>query len=152
MEINTLETLLNLARREEDRSAAQLSVALRQLERAQQIAHQLHSFGNEYRLAAVTPGVGTGGVGFANDALAFGQRLHGTAFEQQARVREQEQRCEVARQALAQARSRADGLQRLWQKAQQQVRLAGARRAERVIDDWAATRWGQGVGTKRAVS
>ncbi|WP_439114055.1 flagellar export protein FliJ [Hydrogenophaga sp.] len=151
MQNSTLETLRALAQRDEDRAAAQLSAALRQLERVQQIAHQLQSFGTEYRMAALSPGGGAGGAGFSTDALAFGQRLHGTASEQQARVREQEQRCEAARQTLAQARHRADGLQRLWQKAQQVERLAEARRAERRIDELVASRWGRRVGTERAV-
>ncbi len=152
MQMKTLETLLALARRDEDLATAKLSAALRQLARVQQIQQQLQSFGTEYRAAALTPGGAAGEVGYSTDALAFGQRLHGTASEQLARVREQEQRCTDARGALAQATQRADGVERLVQKAQQLERLAQARREERGIDELVASRWVRRAGTERAVS
>lgn len=150
MQMNTLQALCALARRDEDRAAAQLSAALRQLARVQQIQHQLQSFGTEYRAAAVNAQVGAGVVGFATDALAFGQRLHGTAMEQEARVAEHGQRCAFARDALAQARLRSDGLQALWKQAQRSERLALIRREEHGFDELAAARWVRRVGTERA--
>lgn len=150
MQKQTLETLLALAKRDEDLATTRLSAALRQLERAQQIQQQLQSFGTEYRAAALSPAGAGGVVGFSTDALAFGQRLHGTASEQLARVKEHEQRCDSARAALAQASQRTEGVQRLWQKARQQEQLALARREERGIDELVASRWVRRAGTERA--
>lgn len=148
--MRTLETLLALARQDEDLATAKLSAALRQLDRVQQIQQQLQSFGTEYRTAALASGGDGGRVGYSTDALAFGQRLHATASEQQARVKEQELRCDSARAALAQASQRTEGVQRLLQKARQLERLALARREETGIDELVASRWVRRVGTERA--
>lgn len=146
-----LEPMLALARSQEDRAAAQLRAAQAQLQRATALQQQLEDFGSDYRRAALDAQRSGGRIGFAMDALAFGQRLHGTAGDQAQAIVGHTAGRDAAQRALAQLQHRRQGLEKLLKKAQREEQATLDRRAQATLDDVIGARWVRAMGMENAV-
>lgn len=146
-----LQQMLALARSQEDRAAALLRVAQTQLQRATALQLQLEDFGSEYRRTALDAQRSGGNIGFATDALAFGQRLHGTAGDQAQAIVGHTAGRDAAQRALAQLQHRRQGLEKLLKKAQREEQAARDRRAQATLDDSIGARWVRTMGTESAL-
>jgi flagellar export protein FliJ len=151
MKPDLLQQLLALARTQEDRAAAMLRAAQSQLQRASALQQQLEDFGSDYRRAALDAQRSGGRIGFAMDALAFGQRLHGTASEQAQAILGHTAGRDAAQRVLAQLQHRRQGLEKLLKKALREQQATLDRRAQATLDDVIGARWARATGTENAV-
>jgi flagellar export protein FliJ len=154
MKSTTLRNLLLMAERAEQAAALLLADLQQQAQRAQQTQAQLHAFGLEYRLTALDGRQGDGRVGFAADALAFGQRLHTTAASQHAACQSLGRQAEAARHALAIAQQRVQSIQKLLDHGLKLELRVRAQAAQREIEEVIGARWQahRDAGTDRAKS
>lgn len=146
-----LQQMLALARSQEDRAAALLRAAQTQLQRATALQQQLEDFGSDYRRAALDAQRSGGRIGFAMDALAFGQRLHGTAGDQAQAIVGHTAGRDAAQRVLAQLQHRRQGLEKLLKKAQREEQTVLQRRAQATLDDVIGARWVRAMGMENAV-
>ena len=146
-----LQQMLALARSQEDRAAVRLRASQAQLQRATALQQQLEDFGSDYRLAALDAQRSGGRIGFAMDALAFGQRLHGTAGDQAQAIVGHTAGRDAAQRTLAQLQHRRQGLEKLLKKAQREEQATLDRRAQATLDDVIGARWVRAMGMENAV-
>ena len=151
MDAKILQQLVALARGQEDRGAGALRAAQAQVTRATALQQQLEDFGSDYRLAALDAQRSGGQIGFAIDALAFGQRLHGTAAEQAAAIAGHAERRDAAARALGQLQHRRQGLEKLLKKALREQQRAQDKRQQAELDDVISARWARMLGTENAI-
>jgi flagellar export protein FliJ len=146
-----LQQMLAMARSQEDRAAGVLRAALAQLQRATALQQQLEDFGSDYRQAALDAQRSGGRIGFAMDALAFGQRLHGTAAEQALAIVGHTTGRDRAQRVLAQLQLRRQGLEKLLEVALRAEQTRRDRRAQATLDDVVGARWVRTMGMENAV-
>jgi len=151
MNAKTLKLLVIQAHNREEAALQALRATQGKLRRAAALQQQLEDFGQEYRQAALDAQRSGGRVGFAMDAQAFGQRLHGTAGEQRPVIADHTATRDQQQQQAIALQHRREGLEKLLQAALRLEQRQVDRHLQKELDDVINARCLPGAGMNAAL-